>query len=361
MDWGVPQRPGARGRNFVTQAVEKVGPAVVKIETIRKVKVDTAGLQDFLRFFLGPDVVIRAPDTDQHEKIRGFGSGVICNRRGVVVTNAHVVAKADKVKVTLTDGRQFDAQVVGQDTIIDLAVLRLVSRGELNLPAAEFGDSSQLLVGAWAIAIGNPLGLSHTVTLGIISSLNRSALEVGTPDKRVDYIQTDAAINPGNSGGPLVDEYGKVIGINTAIRVGATGIGFAVPINLVRQAITVLETGGSIQHPYIGVHMATFNQDLLASPMFTQQQLREMKDIQTGVLVLRVLERSPAAAAGIKSGDIITSFDGKRIADTETLLQALGRSAVGRQVTVELRRGKERRVHQVKIGDAKTQADVALQ
>jgi len=349
---------GTRGRNFVTEAVGKVGSAVVKIDTTRKVKLDVEGLEHLFKFFLGPDIRFKGPEGDQHENIKGFGSGVIINQSGIIVTNAHVVAKADKVVCTLTDGRQLTAKVLGADEIIDLAVLKVDCKTH-DLPCAELGDSSQLLVGAWAIAIGNPLGLSSTVTLGIISSLARSAMEVGIPDKRVDYIQTDAAINPGNSGGPLVDEYGKVIGINTAIRVGATGIGFAIPINLCRQAIQTLQKGRCLQHPSIGIHMATFNPDLAVN--LFGGKAKDVRDVREGILVVKVLEKSPSAAVGLKAGDIIQTFDGKRVTDTETFLTSLSKCTIGQKVTLRYRRGKDLHQAQVQVGDAKSQVDVAFQ
>eukprot|EP01006_Ploeotia_vitrea_P040719 TRINITY_DN66452_c2_g1_i2.p1 TRINITY_DN66452_c2_g1~~TRINITY_DN66452_c2_g1_i2.p1 ORF type:complete len:450 (+),score=41.65 TRINITY_DN66452_c2_g1_i2:241-1590(+) len=345
-----------RGRNFVTDAVDKVGPAVVKIDTTRKMKVNVTGIEDFLKFFLGPDVNFK--NEKDFEKVRGFGSGVIISASGKVLTNAHVVAKADKVKATLTDGRQFNATVLGMDEIIDLAVLQL-HVDKKNLPSAELGDSSNLLVGAWAIAIGNALGMSSSVTLGIISSLNRTAFEVGIPDKRVEYIQTDAAINPGNSGGPLVDEFGQVIGLNTAIRAGATGVGFAIPISTCKAALPVLERGGQLQHPYLGIHMGAYTSDLAA--MVFGPGHKDTADLKRGVLVLRVMDRSPAGNAGLKRGDVLIEFDGKRLVDTEQLLQLLSNCTVGKKVNVKVRRGRDTKSFPVTVGDAKKNIDVAFQ
>ncbi len=168
----------------------------------------------------------------------------------MLLTNAHVVDDADKVTVRLRDGRTFRGEVLGVDEPSDLAVVKI--QGD-NLPVATLGDSSQVQVGDWAIAVGNPLGLDNTVTLGIISTLKRSRVQVGIPDKRLDFIQTDTAINPGNSGGPLLNDRGEVIGINTAIRADAEGIGFAIPIDKAKAIKDRLARGESIPHPYIGV------------------------------------------------------------------------------------------------------------
>ncbi len=194
--------------------------------------------------------------------------------RGHVLTNAHVVAGARRVRVTFTDGRTLEARVLGVDAVTDLALLELqttpASAGDASsaanddassriaaqtLPAAPLGDSRALEVGDWVVAVGNPFGLDNSVTLGIVSALRRTAAEVGIPDKRLDFIQTDAAINPGNSGGPLVNEFGEVIGISTAIRADAEGIGFAIPINTAKRVVETLAAGRPVQHPYLGIQV----------------------------------------------------------------------------------------------------------
>jgi S1-C subfamily serine protease len=208
---------------------------------------------------------------------RGQGSGfVIDGPRGHVLTNAHVVAGARRVRVTFTDGRTFEARVLGVDAVTDLALLALhtspVSASSDDaadaaalrtdariaaqlLPAAPLGDSRALEVGDWVVAVGNPFGLDNSVTLGIVSALRRTAAEVGIPDKRLDFIQTDAAINPGNSGGPLVNEFGEVVGISTAIRADAEGIGFGIPINTAKRVVDRLAAGRPVQHPYLGIQV----------------------------------------------------------------------------------------------------------
>ena len=215
------RKPGGRRQktSFVTAAVDSVGPAVVRIDTERLV--DRQPLEGYL--FPGLE-----PDGQRRES--GQGSGVILSEEGVILTNAHVVKNAARVTVTLTDGRTFEGTVKGSDEYMDLAAVKIKPYGR-KLPTAPLGRSDDLQVGDWVIAIGNAVGLDSTVTLGIVSSLSRSAAEVGIPNKKVNFIQTDAAINPGNSGGPLLNEFGEVIGINTAIRANAAGIGFAIPID----------------------------------------------------------------------------------------------------------------------------------
>lgn len=191
---------------------------------------------------------------------RGQGSGfVVDGARGHVLTNAHVVAGARAVRVTFTDGRTFDAAVLGADEVTDIALLSISACGgaaQAPLPAAPpLGDSGALDVGDWVVAVGNPFGLDSSVTLGIVSALRRSAAEVGIPDKRLAFIQTDAAINPGNSGGPLVNEFGEVVGLSTAIRADAEGIGFAIPINTARAVADALAAGRPVHHPYLGIQV----------------------------------------------------------------------------------------------------------
>jgi S1-C subfamily serine protease len=194
---------------------------------------------------------------------------VVDGVRGHVLTNAHVVAGARRVRVTFTDGRTLEARVLGVDAVTDLALLELQTTpiesashfahdariGAQALPAAPLGDSRALEVGDWVVAVGNPFGLDNSVTLGIVSALRRTAAEVGIPDKRLDFIQTDAAINPGNSGGPLVNEFGEVVGISTAIRADAEGIGFAIPINTAKRVVETLAAGRPVQHPYLGIQV----------------------------------------------------------------------------------------------------------
>jgi S1-C subfamily serine protease len=266
--------------------------------------------------------------------VRGTGSGFILNANGQILTNAHVVNNADRVSVTLKDGRTFEGKVLGQDPVTDVAVIQIPSN---NLPTVSIGNSDRLQPGEWVIAIGNPLGLDNTVTAGIISATDRSASDIGASDRRVGYIQTDTAINPGNSGGPLLNSRGEVIGMNTAIIQGAQGLGFAIPINTVQRIAQQLITKGEVQHPYIGVQMVTL------TPEIKQQlEIESNNQIQisanSGVLVVRVVPNSPAAAAGIRSGDVIQTINNQPVTKTEQVQQIVEKASVGSQVKVQLQR-----------------------
>lgn len=326
-------------RNFVAEAVAAVGPAVVRLDTTRTVArepLQSPFDDPFFREFFGDSFFPNAPFNQQPSEFQqeGQGSGLIIDAQGIILTNAHVVSDADRVTVVLRDGRRFEGRVQGTDDLLDLAVVRI--DGD-NLPTVSLGDSDAVRVGDWAIAVGNPLGLDNTVTLGIVSTLGRSSAEAGIPDKRLDFIQTDAAINPGNSGGPLLNQAGEVIGINTAIRANAQGIGFAIPINTVKAVQDQLARGEQIPHPYIGVEMVTldaevqerFNRDPNSGVFVTSDR---------GVLVLRVVPNSPAAAAGLRAGDIITAVDDTEIVDAAILQQAVERAGVGTTLRVRLER-----------------------
>ncbi len=326
--------PPERNLNFVAEAVERIGPAVVRIDAARRVspEIPEPFRNPFFRRFFGGD----SPETEQRVE-RGTGSGLIISGDGRLVTNAHVVAGADRVRVTLKDGRVFDGEVVGADEVTDLAVVKIDGYG---LPRAALGKSEALTPGEWAIAIGNPLGLDNTVTIGIISALGRSSSQVGVPDKRVSFIQTDAAINPGNSGGPLLNAKGEVVGINTAIRAGAQGLGFAIPIETVDRIADQLFTQGKVDHPYLGIQMATLtpetkediNRDSGAGFKVTQDQ---------GVVIIRVVKDSPAQKAGLKPGDIILKVDGKEVSSSNAVQQEVESSQVGSELPLDiLREGK---------------------
>ena len=254
-----PTLPNRQPRNFVAAAVNRVGAAVVRLDTERTVATNVPAPffdDPFFRDFFGEDILPRLP---KEYRQQGQGSGFIIDSNGIILTNAHVVSGAERVTVRLRDGRTFRGEVRGVDEPSDLAVVKIQGK---NLPVAPLGNSRSLQVGEWAIAVGNPLGLDNTVTLGIISTLNRSSAQVGIPDKRLDFIQTDAAINPGNSGGPLLNERGEVIGINTAIRADAEGIGFAIPIDQAKSIQDQLARGEKIPHPYIGIRMITLTPEI---------------------------------------------------------------------------------------------------
>jgi Do/DeqQ family serine protease len=329
----IAQVPSPDRSNFVAEAVKVIGPAVVRIDTERTITRNVSPFLDdpFFRRFFGDDFFSQMP---REELQRGQGSGFIVDNSGVVLTNAHVVDQADRVTVTLKDGRQFDGQVKGADEVTDLAVVQINAQNT-TLPVARLGNSDTLQVGDWAIAVGNPLGLDNTVTLGIISTLGRSSSEVGIPDKRLEFIQTDAAINPGNSGGPLVNDRGEVIGINTAIRADATGIGFAIPINKAKSIEAELLETGKVSHPFLGVQMVTLTPDMARQNNADPNATLQLPET-SGVLVVRIVPQSPAEAAGLRRGDVITKIDGQTIANAGQLQEMVDKSRVGQvlQLTI---------------------------
>ena len=335
-----PQLSAVNPKSFVAAAVNQVGPAVVRIDTERTVtrrSTTDPFLDDpFFRQFFGDDTFSRLP---QQERLRGQGSGFIVDRNGIILTNAHVVDKADRVTVTLKDGRVFDGKVQGVDEITDLAVVKVNGK---ELPVATLGDSDDVQVGDWAIAVGNPLGLDNTVTLGIVSTLKRSSAQVGIPDKRLDFIQTDAAINPGNSGGPLLNAQGQVIGINTAIRADAMGIGFAIPINKAKEIETRLARGETIAHPYIGVKMTRLPPELARQNNTDPNSPFEVPEVN-GVVVVRVLQNTPAERAGLRRGDVITEIDGQAVSTAEQLQNVVEHSQVGQTLKLQIQRGAQSR------------------
>jgi S1-C subfamily serine protease len=340
------QKAAIQPNSFVTAAVNRVGQAVVRIDTERTI---TRRLPDpfsddpFFRRFFGENFSQQLPP----ERLQGLGSGFIVDPSGEILTNAHVVAQADKVTVTLKDGRVLEGQVQGVDEVTDLAAIKVNGK---NLPVAPLGDSSSVQVGDWAIAVGNPLGLDNTVTLGIISTLKRSSAQVGIPDKRLDFIQTDAAINPGNSGGPLLNDRGEVIGINTAIRADGMGIGFAIPIDKAKAIKDRLIRGEKVAHPYIGVQMETLTPELARQNNTDPNSAIQIPEVN-GVLVVRVIPNSPAAAAGLRRGDVIVQVDGQTIRKAEQLQSLVEDTQVGQAIQVKVRRGSQTQQLAVRTGE----------
>ncbi len=322
--------------SFVSAAVTRTGPAVVRIdtETVVTRRVDPFFDDPFFREFFGEQFRARLP---QERRITGQGSGFIVDGSGIILTNAHVVNKADKVTVTLKDGRTFNGEVRGTDEVTDLAVVKIASQGA-KLPVAPLGDSGNLKVGDWAIAVGNPVGLDNTVTLGIISTIGRSAAKAGIPDKRVDFIQTDAAINPGNSGGPLLNSQGEVIGINTAIRADAMGIGFAIPINKAKALQNILATGQKVPHPYIGVQMVNLTPELARENNQNPNSPILIPEVE-GILVVQVIPNTPAARAGIRRGDVIVGVNGKPVSDGSDLQSIVENAGLNASLKLQLYRG----------------------
>jgi S1-C subfamily serine protease len=326
--------------------VDRVGAAVVRIDTERTItqRVDPLFEDPAFRRFFGNDFFSQIP---QERRLRGQGSGFIIDRSGIILTNAHVVDQADKVTVLLKDGRTLQGKVQGVDEVTDLAVVKIDGR---DLPVAPLGDSDRVKVGDWAIAVGNPLGLDNTVTLGIISTLQRSSAQVGIPDKRLDFIQTDAAINPGNSGGPLLNAQGEVIGINTAIRPDAMGIGFAIPVNQAKAISSQLVRGERVQHPYLGIRMATLTPEIAAENNKDPNSAFMVPEVN-GVLVVQVLPNTPAAAAGIRRGDVVTEINGQAITTGDQLQRIVESSGVNQALQIKVQRGNQTNTLSVRTGE----------
>ncbi|MEO0737257.1 MAG: HhoA/HhoB/HtrA family serine endopeptidase [Cyanobacteria bacterium J06649_12] len=317
--------------SFIASVADQVGPAVVRIDSSRTVAQRPGVFNDpFFRDFFG--AMGEQPSTRVE---RGQGSGFVVKADGLIWTNAHVVEGADTVTVTLKDGREFKGEVVGEDPLTDVAVIQVDAQG---LPTVTLGNSEQLRPGEWAIAIGNPLGLDSTVTAGIISATGRTSAQIRVPDKRVQFIQTDAAINPGNSGGPLLNERGEVIGINTAIIGGAQGLGFAIPINSAQRLAQELLEKGRVDHAYLGIQMQTLTADL-------RQQLNGdprndvRLSVDEGVVILGLLRNSPAVQAGLEVGDVIVSMNGNTIKDAEQVQQIVQDVGVGDVIALNVDRG----------------------
>jgi len=305
--------------------VDQLKPVVVNISTTKVVRSPLEDFfKDFRRFF-GDEFERFFPPTPQF-RTRSLGSGFIVDKEGYILTNNHVIEGAEDIKIRLYNGRTFDAKVVGRDPRSDIALLKINPRGE-DLPVAKLGDSDKLRVGDWVIAIGNPFGLEHTVTAGIVSAKGR-VIGMGPFD---DFIQTDASINPGNSGGPLFNLQGEVVGINTAIVAGGQGIGFAIPINMAKNLLPQLKKG-KVTHGFLGVYI----QDL--TPELAKRfGLKEPK----GALVSDIMPNSPAAKAGLKKGDVIIRFNDKDVPDSLTLRRLVASTPPKQRVKMEIiRQGK---------------------
>lgn len=315
--------------NFIAEAAEKVGPAVVRIDAARQLSRNEPGSLNnplFKRFF-GDQL----PQSDERVR-RGTGSGFIVAADGRLITNAHVVDGANTVLVTLKDGRTFEGKVKGVDDLTDVAAIKIDVK---DLPTAPMGSSERIVPGQWAIAIGNPLGLDNTVTVGIISATGRTSSQVGIPNKRVRFIQTDAAINPGNSGGPLLNDKGQVIGVNTAIRANAQGLGFAIPIETAVRIANQLFEKGKADHPFLGVQMVELTPKI-KEEMSEQLEVKLIKD--RGVLIVRVVEDSPAAKAGILKGDILQKVSGIAVTTPAQVQEEVHQKAVGEELALEINR-----------------------
>jgi S1-C subfamily serine protease len=326
-----PAVAAALGRqSFVAAAVRRTSPAVVTIDTERTVTVarqrgvPSSLLNDplFRQFFGLPPQA--QPSRPSQRVERGQGSGFIFQSDGLILTNAHVVERSDRVTVGLQDGRRVIGTVVGLDRLTDLAVVRIEGSGPW--PVAPLGDSDRLEVGEWAIAVGNPYGLDNTVTMGIISNLNRNAARLGITDRRLDLIQTDAAINPGNSGGPLLNADGEVIGINTLVRTGpGAGLGFAIPINRARDIARQLVASGRVSHPVIGIGLDAVRPG-------------DGTGLERGVRVASVMANSPAQRAGLRQGDVVVAANGQPVVEPSELVAAVERAGVGGRLSLSINR-----------------------
>jgi len=323
------------------ELAQRVNPAVVNISTETTVRVPGSPF----RQFFGPDEGpfggffkhFFGETPDREMKQQSLGSGFIIDKDGFILTNNHVVAGADEIKVKLADGREYKARVIGRDPKTDLALIKISSLFK-NLPTLPLGDSDKMRVGDWVLAIGNPFGLGHTVTQGIISATGR-IIGSGPYD---NFLQTDAPINPGNSGGPLVNLEGEVIGINSAIIASGQGIGFAIPSNMAKEIVSQLKTKGKVVRGWIGVSIQTITPDIAKAFGLKSDK---------GALVSEVVPNGPAEAAGIKRGDVIVSFNEKTINRMSDLPFIVAETPVGKTVPVTVvRNGKEITLH-IKIAE----------
>jgi len=310
-------------KSFITKAVERTGAAVVTIDTQRYVKKrkfprnSQLFLDPYFERFFGLDL----PNDNRPRIEQSQGSGFIF-ADGLIMTNAHVVNGSDKVIVGLTNGKKFEAKLIGQDFFTDLAVLKIEGKGPWQ--KAKLGNSSKIKVGDWAIAVGNPFGLENTVTLGIISNLNRNVNQLGIYDKKLELIQTDAAINPGNSGGPLLNSEGEVTGINTLIRSGpGAGLSFAIPINKAKEIAYQLLNNGKVIHPMIGINLI-------------EERIPERKN--NVIKVGYVVPNSPAEKSGIKINDILIKIGNKDIETASDVIEQISKNGIKKQVNILLKR-----------------------
>jgi Do/DeqQ family serine protease len=313
---------------------QHVRPAVVHLGTIQKAKSrrgpnlppgnEDPFFRDFFNQFFGSE----GPDQRSEFRRPGLGSGVIIDKRGLVLTNFHVVKGADEISIRLSDKREYRGQILGTDPKTDLAVVRFQPDHEVTV--ASLGDSDALRVGEWAIAIGNPFGLDQTVTVGVISATGRSDVGIATYE---NFIQTDASINPGNSGGPLVNLKGEVVGINTAIVAAGQGIGFAIPINMVKRVVDQLVDKGKVVRGWLGVALQPLSPDLAQSLGLTGTN---------GAVVGSTITGSPAAQAGLQQGDVIIAYDKTPVEDYRHVQRLVAETRVGRSVALQIVRKKQK-------------------
>jgi Do/DeqQ family serine protease len=315
------------------EVAQHVRPAVVHLGTIQKARSrrgpnlpqgnDDPFFRDFFNQFFGSE----GPDSRSEFRRPGLGSGVIIDKRGLVLTNFHVVKGADEISIRLSDKREYRGQILGTDPKTDLAVVRFQPDHEVTV--ATLGNSDALRVGEWAIAIGNPFGLDQTVTVGVISATGRSDVGIATYE---NFIQTDASINPGNSGGPLVNLKGEVIGVNTAIVAAGQGIGFAIPINMVKRVVDQLVDKGKVVRGWLGVALQPLSPDLAQGLGLSGTN---------GAVVGSTITGSPAAQAGLQQGDVIITYDKVPVEDYRHVQRLVAETRVGKSVTLQIVRKKQ--------------------
>jgi serine protease Do len=325
---------------------EKVKPAVVNISTSKTYKGRGGQAIPFGRSPFGDDFFDRFfGDNPQRDfKQRSLGSGFIISNDGYIFTNNHVVEQADKILVKVSDGKEYEAKIIGTDAKTDIALIKIKTSN--SLPMVEIGDSDKVRVGEWVIAIGNPFGLEQTVTAGIVSAKGR-VIGAGPYD---NFIQTDASINPGNSGGPLFNMEGKVIGINTAIVAQGQGIGFAIPVNMAKSILADLKTKGKVTRGWLGISVQDISDDMA-------KNLNQAS--KNGALVADVFPGDPADKAGIKVGDIITEINGKVVKDTHELLLTIATLHVGDKASIKVLRDGKEILCAVIVSERKDQQEVA--
>jgi serine protease Do len=335
---------------------ERTSPAVVNIQTSRTVGGPGGPegrprhpLEEFFGPFGGGPGGGGFEDLlEQPRKVPSLGTGFVISPDGYIITNNHVIEDVDKIEVQFEDGQKYDAKVVGRDPRTDVALIRIEPKGEL--PSLPLGDSDAVRPGDWVVAIGNPFGLAHTVTAGIVSARHREINQ--DPDARRfdDFLQTDAAINPGNSGGPLLNLNGEVIGINTAINPRANTIGFAVPVNIAKDVLPQLRASGKVTRGWLGVYI---------QPIDSQMQELLGLDDTHGALVSKVEPGSPADTAGVKSGDVVVEFDGRKIEKMEELPRYVARAGVGEKLSLVVLRKGDKKSFDVTLGELDSEVEKA--
>ncbi|MFQ5656531.1 MAG: DegQ family serine endoprotease [Candidatus Methylomirabilales bacterium] len=338
-----------RMQEVFVDVAERLKPSVVNINTTQKIRAGRRQVEPFFRGpfreFFGEEFFERFFNLPREFRRQSLGSGVIVDAKGYILTNNHVVEQADEIQVTLVDERTFKAKVIGTDPQTDLAVIQI--EGAKDLHSAALGDSDKMVTGDFAIAIGNPFGLSHTVTVGVVSAKGR-AMGITAYE---DFIQTDASINLGNSGGPLLNIDGEVIGINTAIVASGQGIGFAIPINLAKEVMEQLIKEGRVTRGWLGVVIQPLTEDL-ASQFGVKPK--------SGILIADVVEGGPASQAGMRTGDIVEAFGGRPITDVRQLQRRVAATAPGKKVPVKIKRQDKDLNLTVTIGEMPTEEVAAV-